>query len=94
MVDAIVQRFPANPPITLDFVYLHDAPIDDNGDLVEEASLGKVPRAAWEMLYEDGASIVSSSPDGLDRMMTVAMMACQGFGLAISGSKRESMRLQ
>ena len=36
------------------------------------------------MLYADDAGIVSQSPGGLERMMTVIVTACSSFGLTVS----------
>ena len=38
----------------------------------------------WEMLYADDAGIVSRSPEGLEKMMTVIVTACATFGLTVS----------
>ena len=35
----------------------------------------------WGMLYADDAGVVSRSPEGLERMMTVIVTACVAFGL-------------
>ena len=48
----------------------------------------------WGMLYADDAGIVSRSPEGLEKMMTVIVTACAAFGLTVSESKTEIMRLQ
>ena len=45
----------------------------------------------WGMLYADDAGIVSSSSEGLERMMTVIVTACSSFGLTVSGAKTEIM---
>ena len=37
----------------------------------------------WEMLYADDAGIVSRSPEGLEKMMTVIVTACAAFGLTV-----------
>ena len=46
------------------------------------------------MLYADDASIVSRSPKGLEKMMTVIVTACAAFGLTVSEAKAEIMCLQ
>ena len=48
----------------------------------------------WGMPYADDAGIVSQSPEGLDRMMTVIVTACSAFGLTVSEAKTEMMCLQ
>ena len=46
------------------------------------------------MLYTDDAGIVSRSPKGLGRMMTVIVTACSAFVLTVSEAKTEIMCLQ
>ena len=46
------------------------------------------------MLYADNAGIVSRSPEGLEKMMTVIVTACVAFGLTASAAKTEIMCLQ
>jgi len=48
----------------------------------------------WGMLYADDAGIVSRSPEGLEKMMTVIVTACAAFGLTVSEAKTEIMCLQ
>ena len=48
----------------------------------------------WEKLYADDVGVVSRSPDGLGRMMTVIVTACAVFGLTVSEAKTEIMCLQ
>ena len=43
------------------------------------------------MLYADDAGIVSRSPNGLGRMMTVIETAGAAFGLTVSEAKTERM---
>ena len=38
----------------------------------------------WGMLYADDAGIVSRSPEGLEKMMTVIINECGAFGLTVS----------
>ena len=52
-----------------------------------------VRRAVWGMLYADDAGVVSTSLRGLTRMMDVIVVACQEFGLTVSGKKTEDMHL-
>ncbi len=60
---------------------------------MEEAPLEKVRRAVWAMLYADDAGVLSRTSEGLARMMAVIVETCQEFGLTVSESKTESMRL-
>ena len=46
----------------------------------------------WGMLYDAG--IVSRSPEGLGKMMTVIVTTCAAFGLTVSEAKTEIMCLQ
>ena len=46
------------------------------------------------MLYADDAGIVSRSPEGLGKMMTVIVTACAAFRLTVSEAKTETMCLQ
>ena len=48
----------------------------------------------WGMLSADDAGIISRSPDGLEKIMTVIVTACAAFGLTVSEAKTEIMRLQ
>ena len=43
------------------------------------------------MLYADDADIVSRSPEGLERMMTVIAITCLAFGLTVWAAKTEIM---
>ena len=46
------------------------------------------------MLYADDAGVVSPSPEGLEKMMTVIVTACAAFGPTVSEVKTEIMCLQ
>ena len=46
------------------------------------------------MLYADDEGIVSRSPEGLEKMMTVIVTACAAFGLTVSEAKTGIMCLQ
>ena len=48
----------------------------------------------WGMLWADNAGIVTGSPGGLERMMTVIVTACSAFGLTVSEAKTEILCLQ
>ena len=54
----------------------------------------QVHAVLWGMLNADGVSIVSRSPGGLNRKMTVIVAACAPFELTLSGVKAEIMCLQ
>ena len=46
------------------------------------------------MLCADDAGIVTRSPEGLERMMTVVVTACSSVGLTVSEAKTEIVCLQ
>ena len=48
----------------------------------------------WGMLYADDTGIVSRSPEGLEKMVTVIASACSAFGLTVSDAKTNIMCLQ
>ena len=48
----------------------------------------------WGMPYADDASIISRSPEGSEKMMTVIVTASAAFGLTVSEAKTEVMCLQ
>ena len=48
----------------------------------------------WGMLRADDASLVSRSPAGLEKMMTVIVTVCAAFGLTVSEARMEIMCLQ
>ena len=53
----------------------------------------KVRRAVWAMFCADDAGVTSRTPEGLARMMAAIVTTCQEFGLMVSESKTETMRL-
>ena len=55
---------------------------------------GEEAQALWGMFHADDAGIVSRSPEGLEKMMTVIVTACAAFGLTVSEAKTEIMCLQ
>ena len=46
------------------------------------------------MLYTDDTGIVSRSPEGLEKMITVIVTACAAFALTVSEATTEIMCLQ
>ena len=89
----VLQRFAEDPLSVSDFVYLDDASKREDGRPREEGALEMVRRVVRGMLYADDAGVVSTSPRGLTRMMDVIVVACQEFGLTVSGKKTEAMHL-
>ena len=61
---------------------------------VDRQGNDKEIQTLWAMLYADDAGIVSRSPNGLERVMTVIVTACAAFGLRVSEAKTEIMCLQ
>ena len=56
--------------------------------------LDRVRRAVWGMLYADDVGIVSRSPAGLARMMTVIVEVFGAFGLSVSEKKTETLLMR
>ena len=93
VIKVVLQKFAEDPLIDSDFVYLDDAPKGEDGRSGEKRTSEMVRRVVWGMLYADDAGVVSTSPRGLTRMMDVIVVACQEFGLTVSGKKTEAMHL-
>ena len=74
-----LQQFIEDPDILADLVHLQEQP----AKVVPETAMECVRRAVWGMLYADDACIVSRSPQGLERMMTLVDVF-GAFGLAVS----------
>ena len=55
----------------------------------DETLLDRVRSTVWGMLYADDARIVSRSPAGLGKMMTVIVEIFGAFGLTVSEKKTE-----
>ena len=54
------------------------------GDMGPETALGVVMRAVWGMLYADDACIVSRSPQGIAKMMSVFVEVFGACGICMS----------
>lgn len=101
MVHGIVRWFAAGLYIVPDSVFLHDEPKGDDGEPLEEELREKVRRVVWAMLHTDDPGIFLTHKDdaifltshGLAQMMAVGVMTCQEFGLTVSESNAESVRL-
>ena len=59
-----------------------------------EVPLARVERAVWGMLYADDAGIVSTSAEGLAKMMTVIVTVLEASGLTVSAKKTDTMLLR
>ena len=93
VIIVVLQKFAEDPLIVSDLVYLDDAPKGEDGRPRKEGTLEIVRRAVWRMLYEDDAGVVSTSPRGLTRMMSVIVVTCQEFGLTVSEKKTQAKHL-
>ena len=82
-----LERFGEDADILAHLAHLQEQP----SKVGPETALEYVQRVTWEMLYADDACIVSRSPRGLERMMTVFVEVSGAFGLTISESKTETM---
>ena len=61
--------------------------MEENAAGVSSDPLACVPRAVWGMLSGDDAGIVSMSPEGLTKMMTVIVTVFEVGGLTVSEKK-------
>ena len=93
VIIVVLQRFAEDPLIVSDLVYLDDAPKGEDSRPRKEGTLEMVRRAVWGIVYTDDAGVMSTSPRGLTRMMSVIVVACQEFGLTVSEKKTEAMHL-
>ena len=69
VIEVVLQRFSEDDTILENLVFLDEG----NGDGSDETLLDRVWRAVRGMLYADDAGIVSRSPAGLAKMMTVSV---------------------
>ena len=83
----VLERFSKDAGILAYLIHLQEQP----SKVGPETALECVRRAIWGMLYADAACIVSRSPRGLGRMMTVFVEVFGKFGLTISESKTKAM---
>ena len=80
VMEVVLQRFSEDDTILENLVFLDE----ESGGGSDETRLDRVRRAVRGMLYADDAGIVSRSPAGLARMMTVIVEAFGAFGLTVS----------
>ena len=90
VMDVVLQRFNEDDTILEDMVFLDEG----RGGGPDETLLDRAWRAVWGMLYADDAGIVSRSPAGLTRMMTVIMEVFSAFGLTVSEKKTETLLMR
>ena len=90
VIEVVLQRFSENDTILESLVFLDEG----TGGGPDETLLDRVRRAIWGMLYADDAGIVSRSPAGLARMMTVIVEVFGAFGLTVSEKKTETILMR
>ena len=73
----------------MDLVHLDESP----KGIGSETGLDGVLRAVWGMLYAHDACIVSRSPQGIAKMISVFVEVLGAFGLAVSKKKTEVMTM-
>ena len=83
------EEFSKEVDILADIIHLQEQP----SKVGPETALECAQRAIRGVLYADDACIVSRSPRGLRRMMTVFVEVFGTFCLTISESKTETMRM-
>ena len=86
----VLQRFSEDDTILENLVFLDEG--NEGGP--DETLLDRVRRAVWGMLYADDAGIVSRSPAGLARMITVIVKVFGAFGLTMSERKTETLLMR
>ena len=87
MLTVVLPRFSEEPAILAELVQLREPPMS----MGPEPAMDYVRRAVWGMLYADDAYILSQSPQGLAKMMTVIAKVCRAFALTVSVKKTEIM---
>ena len=90
VMEVVLQRFSDDDTILEDLVFLDEG----SGGGPDETLLDRVRRAVWGMLYADDVGIVSRSPAGLARMMTVIVEVFGAFGLTVSEKKTEALLMR
>ena len=90
VIEVVLQRFSEDDTILENLVFLDEG----NGGGPDETLLDRVRRAVWGMLYAEDAGIVSRSPAGLARMMTVIVEVFGAFGLTVSEKKTETLLMR
>ena len=89
VLEVVLVRFSEDDIILEDMVYL-----DEETTTEAETPLERARRAVWGMLYADDAAVVSRSPEGLARMMSVVVQVCGAFGLMVSEKKTETLLMR
>ena len=82
----VLLRFSEDEGIMANLVHL-----EEDGVNGETEPMDRVRKAVWGMLYADDAGVVSKSPEGLTKMMTVIVTVFEAAGLTVSEKKTETM---
>lgn len=69
-------------------VYMEDDRVDGETERIDP-----VRNAMWSILVMDDASVVSTSPEVLAKMMVVIVTLCKAAGLTMSDKKTENIML-
>ena len=84
--DKVLQRFSEDDTILENLVFLDEG----SGGGPDETLPDRARRAIWGMLY----AVVSRTPAGLARMMTLIVEVFGAFGLAVSEKKTETLLMR
>ena len=87
VLNIVFQTSSEDPAILAELVHLKEP----STSMGPEPDMDYVRRAVWDMLYVDGACIVSRSPPGLAEMMEGIVEICRAFALTVSAKKTETM---
>ena len=90
VIEVVLQRFSEDDTILENLVFLDEG----SGGGPDETLRDRVRRAVWGMLYADDAGIVSRSPAGLAKMMTVIVEVFGAFALTVSEKKTETLLMR
>ena len=90
VIEEVLQRFSEDDTILENLVFLDEG----SGGGLDETRLDRGWRAVWGMLYADDAGILSRSPAGLARMITVIVEVFGAFGLTVSEKKTETLLMR
>ena len=90
VIEVVLQRFSEDDTIVENLLFLNEG----SGGGPDATRLDRVRRAVWRMLYADDAGILSRSPAGLERMMTVIVEVFGAFGLTVSEKKTETFLMR
>ncbi|CAM9955242.1 unnamed protein product [Sphacelaria rigidula] len=88
-LEVVLVRFSEDDIILEDVVYLDEETVRET-----ETPLERARRAVWGMLHADDAAVVSRSPNGLARMMSVIVLVFGAFGLTVSEKKTETLLMR